>query len=236
MSATGESPRSIAVELARLFLRELEPLVSQDPERLVSTEAVLSFAAIRRADPLTWQLWRGILEQYEKLSLIEYMLDEPVPTDQGEGGSAADRLIGLVLESGIEFFHDPDQHGWAAIRVDGHWENHPIRSRLFQLFLLRAYYRETGQTPGTPAIRATLELCEAKALFDGKESPINLRVANHRGKLYLDLCELAWRAVEIDTEGWRIVERPPPDFIALAAPSRCPYPSAAAVSTNYAAS
>ena len=146
MGARGEPPRSIAVELARLFLRELEPLVAQDPERLVSTEAVLSFAAVSRADPLTWQLWRRILEQYEKLNLIEYMLDEPVLADHSEGGSAADRLIGLVLESGIEFFHDPEQHGWASIRVDGHWENHPIRSRPF--FLLRIYYRETGQSPG----------------------------------------------------------------------------------------
>ncbi len=140
------------------------------------------------------------------------MLGEPVPVDHGDGGSAADRLIGLVLETGIEFFHDPDQHGWASIRVDGHWENHPIRSRPFQLFLLRTYYRETGKSPGAQAIRATLELFEAKALFDGEESPINLRVANHRGKLYLDLCDRAWRAVEIDAEGWRIVDRPPPRF------------------------
>ena len=78
------------------------------------------------------------------------------------------------------------------------WENHPIRSRPFQLFLLRTYYRETGKSPGAQAIRAALELFEAKALFDGEESPINLRVANHRGKLYLDLCDRAWRAVEID--------------------------------------
>ena len=82
----------------------------------------------------------------------------------------------------------------------------------FQLFLLRTYYRETGKSPGAQAIRATLELFEAKALFDGEESPINLRVANHRGKLYLDLCDRAWRAVEIDAEGWRIVDRPPPRF------------------------
>ena len=212
MSAAGESPRSIAVELALLYLRELEPLVAEDPERLVSTEAVLSFAAVRRADPLTWQHWRRILEKYEKADLIEYMLGAPVPIDQGDGASAADRLIGLVLESGIELFHDPDQHGWASIRVDGHFENHPIRSRPFQLFLLRTYYRETGKSPGAQAIRATLELLEAKALFDGEESPINLRVANHRGKLYLDLCDRAWRAVEIDAEGWRIVDRPPPRF------------------------
>ncbi len=79
MSAAGESSRSIAVELALLFLRELEPLVAEDPERLVSTEAVLSFAAVRRGDPITWQHWRRILEKYEKADLIEHMLGEPLP-------------------------------------------------------------------------------------------------------------------------------------------------------------
>src|SRR5260370_28919007 len=212
MSAAGDSSRSIAVELALLFLRELEPLVGEDPERLVSTEAVLSCAAVRRGDPVTWQHWRRILEKYEKADLIEHMLGAPVPMDHYDGESTADRLIGLVLDSGIELFHDPDQRGWASIRIDGHFENRPIRSRPFQLFLLRTYYQETGKSPGVQAIRATLELLEAKALFDGEESPINLRVANHRGKLYLDLCDRAWRAVEIDAEGWRIVNRPPPRF------------------------
>jgi len=73
------------------------------------------------------------------------MLSGPVPADSSDGRSATDRLIGLVLDSGIEVFHDPDQHGWASIRIDGHFENHPIRSRHFQLFLLRTYYRETVQ-------------------------------------------------------------------------------------------
>jgi hypothetical protein len=212
MSSAGESSRSIAVELALLFLRELEPRVTEDPERLVSTEAVLSFAAVRRADPITWQHWRRILEKYEKADLIEHMLGAPVSMDPGDGESVADRLIGLVLDNGIELFHDPDQHGWASFRIDGHWENHRVRSRPFQLLLLRTYYQETGKSPGARAIRSTLELLEAKALFDGEESPINLRVANHRGKLYLDLCDRAWRAVEIDGEGWRIVNRPPPRF------------------------
>ena len=30
--------------------------------------------------------------------------------------------------------------------------------------------------------------------------------------LYLDLCDRAWRAVEIDVEGWRVVDRPPAKF------------------------
>jgi hypothetical protein len=202
MKNPDEPTRSIAVELALLSLRELEPKLANDPELLVSTEAVLSFAAVRNAHPVAWQRWRRILEKYGKSDLIEHMLGEPVALDQREGGSsAADRLIGLVLETGIEFFHDPDQHGWASIRIDGHWENHPIRSRPFQLFLLRTYYRETGNSPGSQAIRAALDLFEAKALFDAQESTINLRVANHRGKLYLDLCDLAWRAVEMDATG-----------------------------------
>jgi hypothetical protein len=57
-----------------------------------------------------------------------------------------------------------------------------------------------------------LELFEARALFDGEECPVHLRVAEHRGKLYLDLCDAAWRAVEIDPEGWRIVDRAPARF------------------------
>jgi hypothetical protein len=96
MSAAGQSSRSIAVELALLFLRELEPLVAEDPQRLVSTEAILSFAAVRRGDPITWQHWRRILEKYEKSDLIGHMLGEPLHLDHDDGGSAADRLIGLV--------------------------------------------------------------------------------------------------------------------------------------------
>ena len=212
MSDATRSVRSIAVELALLFLRELEPQVADDPELLVSTEAVLSFAAIRRADPVQWEHWRAILEKYEKSDLIEYMLREPARSEDPEWQSKADRLIGLALDAGIELFHDPDQHGWASVRVDGHWENYPIRSRAFQLFLLRIYYRDTGESPGAQAIRATLELFEARALFDGEECPVHLRVAEHGGRLYLDLCDRAWRAVEIDAEGWRVVDRPPARF------------------------
>ena len=146
MGAAGES-RSIAVELALLFLRELEPRVAEDPDRLVSTEAVLSFAAVRRGDPPTWQHWRRILEKFGKSDLIEHILGEPLSVDHSDGGSAADVLIGLVLETGIEFFNDPDQHGWASIRVDGHWENHPIRSRPFQLFLLRTIIGRPATAP-----------------------------------------------------------------------------------------
>ena len=212
MNDATQPLRSIAAELALLFLRELEPRVADDPELLVSTEAVLSFAAIRHADPVQWEYWRAILEKYEKSDLIEYMLRQPVRVEDPEWQSKADRLIALALKSGLELFHDPDQQGWASVRVDNHWENHPIRSRAFQLFLLRLYYCDTGESPGAQALRAATDLFEARALFDGEECTVHLRVAGHGGRLYLDLCDRAWRAVEIDVEGWRLVDRPPAKF------------------------
>jgi hypothetical protein len=212
MSDATQPLRSIAAELALLFLHELEPRVADDPELLVSTEAVLSFAAIRHSDSVEWEHWRAILKKYEKSDLIEYMLRQPVRVEDPEWQSKADRLIALTLKSGLELFHDPDQQGWASVRVDTHWENYPIRARAFHLFLLRIYYLDTGESPGAQAIRAAAELFEARALFDGEERPVHLRVAEHGGRLYLDLCDRAWRAVEIDAEGWRIVERPPAKF------------------------
>jgi hypothetical protein len=208
----GTHFRSIAADLALLSLRELEPRIAGDPELLVSTEAVLCFAAIRHSDPVQWEHWRSILEKYDKSALIEHMLSEPGRIQDSEWKSKADRLIGLAVDVGLEPFHDPDQQGWASVRVAGHWENHPIRSRGFQLFLLRTYYSDTCQSPGGQAIRAAQELFEARALFDGEEYPVHLRVAEHRGRLYLDLCDRSWRVVEIDTEGWRVVDRPAAKF------------------------
>ena len=209
---TDHEPLSIAAEVALLFLRELEAKIADDPELLVSSEAILSFATIRRSLPAVWEHWRTILAKYQKSDLIEYMLCEPASIDGDDWQSKAAKLIALCLKNGIEFFHDPDQRGWASVNLDRHWENYPLRSRAFQLYLLRTYYRDTGENPGARVLRAALELFEARALFDGEECPVHLRVADHRGKLYLDLCDPEWRAVEIDTDGWCIIDRAPPKF------------------------
>ena len=104
MSDAAQPLRSIAAELALLFLRELEPRVENDPELLVSTEAVLSFAAIRHTDSVQWEYWRAILEKYEKSDLIEYMLHQPARSEDLEWQSKADRLIRLALAAGLELF------------------------------------------------------------------------------------------------------------------------------------
>ena len=54
------------------------------------------------------------LSKYQKAEVVEYMLSEPLPADTGDWQAKTARLMGLCLKNGIEFFHDPDQRGWAC--------------------------------------------------------------------------------------------------------------------------
>ena len=55
-------------------------------------------------------------------------------------------------------------------------------------------------------------MIDAKAHFDAIERTVHVRVASLDGKIYLDRCDSAWSAIEIDPTGWRIVAEPPVRF------------------------
>jgi hypothetical protein len=46
---------------------------------------------------------------------------------------------------------------------------------------------------------------ESLALFEGPEEEVYVRVAAKHGMIYVDLCDKAWRAVEISVDGWRVI-------------------------------
>ncbi|MGC8476332.1 MAG: hypothetical protein ACP5NP_08260, partial [Acetobacteraceae bacterium] len=53
---------------------------------------------------------------------------------------------------------------------------------------------------------------EAVAHYDAPERPIFLRIGEHDERLYLDLGDETWRAIEIDAAGWRVIGEPPCRF------------------------
>src|SRR4029078_3973883 len=111
-----------------------------------------------------------------------------------------------------ELFHSPSGVAFADFITEGHRETWPIRSKRFRTWLRRCYYHESGSAPSAAAIRSALDLFEARAQFDGPERAVNTRVAEHAGRLYLDLADEHWRAVEIGADGWRVIESPPGRF------------------------
>jgi hypothetical protein len=122
----------------------------------------------------------------------------------------------------ISLFHDPNGTAFADLEIDGHRETWPIRSRQFRHWLRRRYYEETGSAASAEAIRAALDLLEARAQFDAAERPVHIRLAEHDGRIYFDLADKDWRAVQIGPDGWQVVTSPPIRF--RRAPGMLPLP------------
>jgi hypothetical protein len=130
----------------------------------------------------------------------------------------------IELAQTAELFHAPDGSAFADLDVNGHRETWPVRSNGFKLWLARRYYEEAAGAVSSDARNAALNVIEAKARFDGPKRDVHVRVGGHDGRLYLDLCDEDWRAVEIDANGWRVVESPPVRFRRAAGMQALPAP------------
>jgi hypothetical protein len=106
-----------------------------------------------------------------------------------------------TLGAGDELFHTATGTAYADLQIDGHRETWPIHSKRFRSWLRRRYYRATGEPPSAAELHAALNLLEAQAQFEGPERTVHVRIAEHQGRIYLDLADAAWRAVEIGPEG-----------------------------------
>jgi hypothetical protein len=118
-----------------------------------------------------------------------------------------------LLPTRVELFHTAVGTAFADILIDGrHRETWPIRSRRFKAFLRSSYYKATGTAASTLVIKVALDQLEAQAQFDAPERLVHLRVAEHQGRLYLDLANAHWQAVEIVSGTWQVIDKPPVRF------------------------
>jgi hypothetical protein len=111
-----------------------------------------------------------------------------------------------------DLFHTESGVAFADLLVNGHRETWPIRSKRFRGWLRRHYYQATGKAASAAEIRSTLDLMEARAQFDSSERAVHIRLAEHAGRIYLDLADEHWRAVSIGPDGWRVIGCPPVRF------------------------
>jgi hypothetical protein len=118
----------------------------------------------------------------------------------------------VKLAADVELFATPDGVPFGTVPVGDHHEHWPVRSRTFRRWLARRFYLETGSSPNAQALTDALGVLEAQALFGGTIAPVFVRIAEHDGNLYIDLADAHWRAVEVTSWGWCVVERPPVRF------------------------
>jgi hypothetical protein len=145
------------------------------------------------------------------------------PANLGKKDSTQVSVL-LSLAARAELFHTPEGEPYATILVDDHLENWPLKSKRFRQSLLRSYHDITQSAPKNQAVQEALAILESKAIFGGPEHPVFVRLAESDGRLYLDLTNAAWEAVEIDATGWRIVSDVPVRFRRARGMSPLPHP------------
>ncbi len=126
----------------------------------------------------------------------------------------ADELVRAARETG-ELFHDRDGQPFADVVAPEPAEHHEIlrvRSRSFRTWLAGRYWRANGRPAGGQALTDAIDVLSSLAQFEGPERVVGLRIARHDGAIYLDLADDRWRVIEIDTAGWRLLDRSPVPF------------------------
>ena len=204
----GEAGRVIdAVELFQCPIRRLVAAAKDDPGAPFAPDALTLLGELRKSDRARFEVARSDLK---RVGIRVTELDEALDEEDGDPvrrDTQATALAKLVGER-TELFRCDDGTGFADIEVGGQRQTWPVRSKGFRSWLARLFFEEAGGAANGEAMQAALGLIEARCQFDGEERPVFLRVGGHEGRVYLDLCDDTWRAVEIDADGWRVVERP----------------------------
>ncbi len=142
---------------------------------------------------------------------VERLKKELAAQEEGsdkEDETQADLLIKIATANAF-LFHDETKDGFAQIEINGHKETHSLQSKFFRQWLIRKYYEQTERSPNSEAVRQALGLIEAKAVFDGPEHKLHLRIAEHDGAIYYDLANDNWQAVKVTADGWQVINDPP---------------------------
>lgn len=226
MTGAGTQRIIAAVAEAASVPDALDDLVRRsttDPGAPLARDVVAALADLQREHPQTFE---GLRAQLKNVGGRMTGLDKAIAVACGETSGRQPKQPDTLIElaSRAELFHTADGTGYADLDVTGHRETWPIRQKGFRLWLTRAFFGATQGVPNSEALQSALKLVEAKAHFDADERDIHVRVAGLDDRLYLDLADAAWRAVEIARAGWRIVDRPPVRFRRAAGMQPLPTP------------
>lgn len=118
----------------------------------------------------------------------------------------------MELTNDMEFFHSPDDEAYVRLFINGHYENWMVRSSNFRSLLAKLFYDRHKKPPGSAALKDAMSVLEGKAVHEGDERPIFIRVAEADGAIYLDLCNESWQVVRITAQGWNVIDHSPVIF------------------------
>jgi hypothetical protein len=200
--------------------------VGDAPGAAFEPDVLAALGALRSADRAAFENLRDELKRAGFRRMVE--LDKAVRQASGaadERGPGPAQIL-VELAEAADVFLAPDDRGYATVGVNGHAETWPLRHKGFRRWLVGGFHKATGGTVGAQAIDAAIGVIEAKAYDAEARRETHVRTAGHGERIYLDLCDRDWRAVEVSAGAWDVVENPPVRFrrssgaMSLPAPER----------------
>ncbi len=119
--------------------------------------------------------------------------------------SQATLLVNLATAAGVDLFHDHNGEAYASFMVEGHRETAAIKAKAFRSWLARGYFKQYSGAPGSQALQDAQTVLSGQALYQGAQVEVWTRLAEHDGRLYVDLADDAWQVIEIGPDGWRVL-------------------------------
>ena len=134
----------------------------------------------------------------------------PIKSSNDENLKASEALLQIIDEGNYKFFHNEHQESYCKYESQkpGIYETRRIADRNFRNYLSFIYRSHEGKTIGENSLKEVIAELEGRSLYDksSKKETVFLRVAESNGRIYLDLCNEEWRAIEISCDGWKVLD------------------------------
>jgi hypothetical protein len=130
----------------------------------------------------------------------------------------------ICFDHGVKVFYPTNVDVvYARYPRKSHFEVNSVRSRRFRSWLSKKFLNSQGTEAKSADIDSAIVLLEDDA-EDEPRHEIFTRLAGFDGKIYVDLCNDEYEAIEVDSIGWRVIQNPPVWFSRHQSMRPLPYP------------
>jgi energy-coupling factor transporter ATP-binding protein EcfA2 len=217
--------------------REHGRMVAQEVLPVAESVRVVSLPDLpKKGDVTDWANATGtdeklkeVVEEAPPFEVSPNGHEEP-ETSEGEVWSDEIQSQSLIrLAEPATLWQTPRGDFFATFPVEEQRRTAPIRQKTFRQWLRRRFYNEQGKPPGSQALQDAVDTLAAMAEFDGEVREVDLRVAGNAeddGRVYLDLGDSSWEAIEITAGGWTTTADPRARFRRVQSMKPLPTPAA----------
>jgi len=208
-----------SIQNAQSAFPALDGLVEKtmrDPGHPLKPEVSEQLIQLNTADPARFETLRSELKTKTpcRVTKLDEMIRRGSQNSEAGGdpesaSNMAKRLVTIARAAlnGWDdvFLSTQDYQAFADLTVKGRRETWPVDSDYFRHWITTQCFGKTEEVPGAEALKAADNLICAQAQFVGRRRPVFIRSGNADDRLFLDLCDEAWRCVEISKDRWKVI-------------------------------